>query len=102
MINSKTSGSHPGGRIKKVCLNKIRGYPRVEETERESQDEDVVKGMVDEIGYGRAHSISWATQKGTKPLGEGTNVRSKEGVEGVSEGVVGAKPAVSDAGQTQA
>lgn len=79
-------------------MNKKSRYPRVEKRERKSQDKDVIQGMVDEICYGRAHSISWTTKKGTKPLRERTNVRSKESVDGVSESMVRAKPAVGYGG----
>ena len=94
--------THPGDRIKKLSLNKIGGYPRVKKTQRNSQDKNIVQGVVDEIGTGRSKSISWSTKEGSKPLGEGTNIWSKEGVEGVGECVVGTEPAIGDTGQSQA
>jgi len=52
--------------------------------------------MVDVIRNGRGYSMT--TKKGDKPLRERTNIRSKEGVDGVDECVVWAKPAVTDGG----
>lgn len=60
----------PRDRIKKMCLKKIGGYPRVDKRERKSQDKDVIKGMVDEIGKGRSKRISRAAKEGAKPFRE--------------------------------
>lgn len=83
-------------------MKKERGYPRVEKTERTSQDENIIDGMVDEIGKAGSNGIRKATDEGGEPFGEGTNIRTEEGVEGVGEGVVGAESAVADGRQSQA
>lgn len=79
-------------------MNKKRGNLRVKKTERNSQDKDIIEWMVDEIGYDGGYGISWTAKKRAKPLGEGADIRSKEGVDGVDECVVWTKSTVRDGG----
>lgn len=86
-------------RIEKLTLKKEIGDPRVEKTERSSQDKNVKERIVDEIGKAGSEKIR-VTDDGCKPFGEGTDIRAKEGVEGVGESVVWAESSVADGRET--
>ena len=101
MKRKRERETNSGERIKKLRVEKIGGYPRIEKRERKSQKKDVEEGMVSEIFKGRSKSMSRATKELTKPLRERTNIRAKEGVDGVEECVVGTKPPIADACETQ-
>ena len=57
---------------------------------------------MDERGEDRSQGRKDAAEGGGEPLGEGTNVRAKEGVDSVGKSMVGAEPAVGQRGQNQA
>lgn len=69
------------------------GDPRVQKTQREPKNENVIKGVVDRIGQRGGEGLA-ESEGGAEPLGEGTDVGAEEGVEGVGESVVRAETAV--------
>lgn len=83
-------------------MKKKGGDPRVEKTERRSEDENIKERMVDEIGNGGSNGIRNTDDFGSKPFDEGTNIGTEEGVDGVDKSVVWAESAVADGGESQA
>lgn len=93
--------AHPGNRIKNALLEQNLGDPRIENRERQAQDEHVVERVVDGIGQEGAEGAGEAEagevgEGGADPLGEGADVGAEEGVEGVGEGVVGSECAAGE------
>lgn len=85
--------------MKNLLLKENSGDPRVEETERKTQDENVVERVVDGVGKRRTKSDAGGL---AEPFGEGANIGSEEGVDGVGEGVVRTEPSIGEAGESQA
>lgn len=83
--------------MKERSTEEKTGKPRVEEAERDAEDEDVIEGVVDGVGETRAEAEA---DGGAEPFGEGADVGAEEGVESVGEGVVGPEPAVGESGQS--
>uniref|UniRef100_A0A7C9AXG0 Uncharacterized protein n=1 Tax=Opuntia streptacantha TaxID=393608 RepID=A0A7C9AXG0_OPUST len=88
---------YPRRRIEKTLTKGEARSPVIEERERETKDEDIVKGVVYQI----LHIPTLKPKGGGEPLREGPYVRPEEGVEGVAEAVMGAEPPLRHRHQAQ-
>lgn len=80
--------TYPRNRIKDAPPNQNFGHTRIEKTKRETQDQDVVKRVVDDVGDERSDGLGSGSESEvgdgfSEPLGEGPNVGTEEGVNGV-------------------
>lgn len=93
--------TYPRNWIKKLSLEQDFGKPRVKNTQRKAQNQDIVEGIVDVVSQSRAQGLNGGTDNGAEPLGEGADVWTEKSVDGIDEGMVRAEPAVGKCGQGQ-
>lgn len=77
-------------------MKKKVGKPRVEKRKRETQNENIKEGVVDKIWEVRKEGSGGIIREGREPFREGTNVRAKEGIDGIGESMVGTESAAGN------